>query len=112
MIRHLEASYGTLKLKWIICLRELVCAIVVLVAWLLPTIGGLMAVLGAVACSVLGIIFPATFYLILFHDNPNGFVFGYIVGFTMIFIGLFALIAGTFISVIEIIKDLWPHLLE
>lgn len=106
MIKYLENKYGKLKTKWVILMRELICAASVIVAWLVPSIGGIMALIGAIACSVLGLIFPAIFDLLLFYNNPKCIVLRYIINFLLILVGFTTLLCGSYMSVLEIIEDL------
>lgn len=110
MVRHLENKYGELRVCYILLLREGICFLCVLIAWLVPSIGGIIAFLGALCLSVLGVILPAIFDLVLFKNAPYK-VFRYMKDYFMICMGLFGLIVGTYMSIIEIIQDVWPELL-
>lgn len=105
MIKYLENRFGKMKIKWVFCLRELTCIVTVFIAWVLPTIGGIIGLIGAVACSLLGLVFPAILDLLLFYNYSKCMILRYIVDFFIIIFGIFMLISGAYLSILEIIAD-------
>lgn len=112
IVRHLTMKYGHLHVKYIYIIRLVLSTLCVLVAFGVPNIGGIISLIGAICLSILGIILPALFDLMVFKNEVKHRVWRLIKDWTMVAFGIFGLVTGTCMSIYEIIYDLWPHLIE
>lgn len=79
----------------------------VVLAILIPNLGGFISLVGAVCLSMLGLIFPAVIDLITFYEEPGLGRFNWRLykNLFLIFFGLIGFLTGTYVSIIEIIES-------
>lgn len=103
--KALKNNFGAKKNMAEYVIRILLVVLTVIVAIIVPNLGGFISLVGAVCLSMLGLIFPAIIDLVTFYEDPGFGRFNwrlwknlFLVGF-----GLIGFITGTFVSIQEII---------
>lgn len=88
-------------------IRISLVVITVVLAILIPNLGGFISLVGAVCLSMLGLIFPATIDLVTFYEEPGLGKYNWRLykNLFLILFGLVGFITGTYVSIIEIIND-------
>ncbi|XP_066147989.1 proton-coupled amino acid transporter-like protein CG1139 isoform X1 [Euwallacea fornicatus] len=81
--------------------------VTVILAILVPNLGGFISLVGAVCLSMLGLIFPATIDLVTFYEEPGlgKYNFRLYKNLFLIFFGLVGFLTGTYVSIREIIES-------
>ncbi|CAH1119687.1 unnamed protein product [Phaedon cochleariae] len=87
-------------------IRVSLVVITVLLAILIPNLGGFISLVGAVCLSMLGLIFPAIIDLVTNYEDPGLGRFQWRLWKNMFLIGfgLLGFVTGTYVSIQEIIK--------
>ncbi|XP_060519999.1 proton-coupled amino acid transporter-like protein CG1139 isoform X2 [Cylas formicarius] len=80
----------------------------VVVAIVVPDLGGFISLVGAVCLSMLGLIFPAIIDLVTFYEDPGlgSFNWRLYKNLALVLFGLVGFLTGTYVSIIEIIESL------
>ncbi|XP_019755485.2 proton-coupled amino acid transporter-like protein CG1139 [Dendroctonus ponderosae] len=88
-------------------IRIILVFITVVLAILIPNLGGFISLVGAVCLSMLGLIFPATIDLVTFYDDPGMGKYNWRLykNLFLIFFGLVGFLTGTYVSIFEIIES-------
>jgi len=79
----------------------------VVLAILIPNLGGFISLVGAVCLSMLGLIFPAIIDLVTFYEDPGLGRYNWRLhkNLFLIVFGLIGFLTGTYVSIIEIIDS-------
>ncbi|CAG9761643.1 unnamed protein product [Ceutorhynchus assimilis] len=90
-----------------ISIRISLVFLTVVLAILIPNLGGFISLVGAVCLSMLGLIFPATIDLVTFYEEPGLGRYNWRLykNLFLIFFGLIGFVTGTYVSIIEIIES-------
>lgn len=87
-------------------IRISLVTLTVILAILIPNLGGFISLVGAVCLSMLGLIFPSVIELVTFYEDPGLGRFNWRLWKNMFLIcfGLLGFVTGTYVSIQEIIQ--------
>lgn len=89
-------------------IRISLVVLTVVLAIIIPNLGGFISLVGAVCLSMLGLIFPAIIELVTFYEEPGLGRFRWRLWKSMFLVcfGLIGFLTGTYVSIQEIIAGL------
>lgn len=87
--------------------RLFLSSLTILIAILVPNLGGFISLVGAVCLSMLGLIFPAVIELVTIWEKPGLGPYKYKLwkNLALILFGLIGFVFGTYVSILDIIKE-------
>lgn len=89
-------------------IRISLVVLTVVLAIIIPNLGGFISLVGAVCLSMLGLIFPAVIELVTFYENPGLGRYNWRLWKNMFLVvfGLVGFVTGTYVSIQEIMAGL------
>lgn len=89
-------------------IRTSLVVLTVILAIIIPNLGGFISLVGAVCLSMLGLIFPAVIELVTYYENPGLGRYNWRLWKNMFLIvfGIIGFVTGTYVSIEEIIAGL------
>lgn len=89
-------------------IRISLVVLTVILAIIIPNLGGFISLVGAVCLSMLGLIFPAVIELVTYYENPGLGRFKWRLWKNMFLVGfgLIGFVTGTYVSIEEIMAGL------
>ncbi|XP_047364314.1 proton-coupled amino acid transporter-like protein CG1139 [Vespa velutina] len=110
---YLDQRIQNHKIFWEYVCRTLVTLVTFTLAITIPRLGLFISLFGALCLSVLGIAFPAIIEICVFWPDDLGpFKLLLVKDLCLILFGLIGLVAGTYVSVVEIIKSFNPDAID
>lgn len=104
--KAVKNSFGARKNLAEYSIRISLVILTVILAILIPNLGGFISLVGAVCLSMLGLIFPAVIDLVTFYEDPGLGRFNWRLwkNLFLIMFGLIGFVTGTYVSIQEIIR--------
>ncbi|KAJ8973666.1 hypothetical protein NQ317_016645 [Molorchus minor] len=103
--KAVKNNFGSKKTWAEYGIRISLVVLTVILAILIPNLGGFISLVGAVCLSMLGLIFPAIIDLVTFYDEPRSGKINWRLwkNVFLICFGLIGFATGTYVSIIDII---------
>lgn len=104
--KNLKQTFGARKLYVEYSIRILIICGTVVVAILVPNLGGFISLVGAVCLSTLGLIFPAIIDTLTFYDDDFGRLNWRLwKNIALISFGVLGFVTGTYVSIHDIMES-------
>lgn len=105
--KNLKQTFGARKLFVEYSIRILIVIGTVIIAILVPNLGGFISLVGAVCLSTLGLIFPAVIDMLTFYDEPGFGRFNWRIwkNMALLSFGVLGFVTGTYVSIHEIMES-------
>lgn len=106
--KNLKQHFGLRKLMAEYGVRVVLVIATVIIAILIPNLGGFISLVGAVCLSMLGLIFPAVIDLVTFYEEPGLGRYNWRLwkNLFLICFGVIGFLTGSYVSIQEIIADM------
>lgn len=106
--KAVKNNFGSKKNMAEYGIRISLVVLTVVLAIIIPNLGGFISLVGAVCLSMLGLIFPAVIELVTYYEDPGFGKYKWLLWKNMFLIlfGLVGFVTGTYVSIEEIIAGL------